>query len=322
MLSCLRAARRRLRLAVNEQTLSLRTRERFSYALERLRSEASALVEELSLLRGMRLAAIVAAATQEIRRESGRGSRGLSEPIRLEGPGDMGGARIPREEVAAWRDLFCNFVRNALQACEEKDTPAGAPPPAVIVRIHPLAGRGGTTVEVADGGLGMSPAVLDSMWRGGLSRHGPGRGEGLTEAKREFLLARASCEVRSVPGVGTAVCVEVPDRTIGIPPVPLQKTRPAQVLLAVVAVALATGALASRQSSVTSFDVAGGSALVGRDDRNKIVWKRDLRETISENEVYPEAGHPSNRPPVLRGPGGRVSGTIVATQPAVGPGRL
>jgi signal transduction histidine kinase len=322
VLACLRSARRQLRGAIHEQALSLKWRERLSASLDRLRIETSSLVEGLSRPHGIRLAAVVAEATGEIRREVQRAAGQGAAPILLEGTGDTGGAWVPRGDAAQWRDLFRNFVRNGVQACEEKPRTEGAERPSVSVRMRPLTGGDGMAVEIADEGVGMSPDQLDTMWRGGVSRNGAGRGRGLTEAKLDFLMSRATCEVRSVPLVGTALRVEVSDRAIAIPAVSFLKTFPAQLLLLLAALLIGAGVAGSRRSEIISFEGDGGSLIRGRDADGNVAWERDLDERVLENAVDPKTGNPQYRTAVLRGPDHNVLGTVIPTQPDVGPGRL
>lgn len=245
--------------------------------LERLQTGTRALVEALCTREGARFAEVVRAGTAEVINEVAPESA-VTVTIAANDPG---GAWVPRAEAAAWRDLVRNVVRNAVQACE--DHPAGAPH-RVDVRLG-AGPEGRAVLEVRDTGAGMSEAEVAAMWTTGASSHGPGRGEGLTEGKREFLRARGTLDVRSAPGAGTCVHFELTPREV-----PVRRPRAWELHTAAVPAALlalvAWGAASAgmRPGEIATGELLENGAVVARDSSGRIVFRRSMPDPVQVND--------------------------------------
>ncbi len=316
--------------AGREGAMSPRAAALFAAHLESLRAGARRLVEALSSRFAARLLDLARAATEEMRRELGRDDSSGVE-IAFEGPEQLAATWVPATDVAAWSDLIRNLARNAVQACEDRVL-ASAPvapgsPLRVTVSVRAMPDAPGTVIEVADAGVGMSPEAIDSMWRAGRSSHGDQRGQGLTEGKRSFLLARARLEVRSEPGVGTNVRVAVPYRDVPVR-VPRLWQMPTllPVPIALLAIAAASPLLVGPRP-VASVDADNTSLVRALDAKGHVVWQRDLGEPATPNwRAMWNADNPGELPraphPLLAGADGGTSDVILATRPSQGPGHL
>lgn len=320
-LASLRAALAPLR---RHGTLPRSVAERLAQAVESLRTRAQLFVDLLSGRHAARLGALLAEATEEIRQEAARGEAEGTLVV-LESPAEPPATWVPRRDAAAWSDVLRNLIRNAVQATEER--PGRTAQTAVTVRSRRLPDTPGAVVEILDEGVGMGPEEIAAMWRAGRSRHGAQRGQGLTESKRTFVEQRATLEVRSAPGVGTCVRIEIPGRDIPIraPHLWALPALAVPVAAIVAAAALASGFLL--QPDVVTVEVKDATVVRARDARGALVWQRDMHETVLPNYLGMASMDDSkvaevSRHLVLGGrrPGDR--GVILATQPLQGPGRI
>ena len=87
--------------------------------------------------------------------------------------------------------------------------------------LHAMPGRGTLTIKaeatpttirlsVADTGTGMDPEALRRIFEPYFSTKATGTGLGLTIAKRNVELNGGTIDVRSAPGQGTTVVIELP----------------------------------------------------------------------------------------------------------------
>ena len=314
--------------------------ERFAGRIAALRSDSQALSDALSARHGARFADLVEAALEEVRSESGHGDPG-GIGVTLEGAADAPRTWVPRKDAGPWSDVIRNLVRNAVQATQDRRRdargaapaagprpgPASPPPDGVVVRVRPLPVRSGTTVEVIDQGVGMSPAALEAMWRAGCSSHGAQRGHGLTESKRAFVESRAALEVRSAEGVGTCVRIDLPHRDVAIRAPRLWALPP---LVAPPLAALAVAAVVwsvSFPPAIVDVEVANGQLARALDARGRLVWQRDMGEEVLPNYL----GHlfapvseleRVNRHLIVPARWPWPANVILATQPPQGPGHL
>jgi hypothetical protein len=306
--------------------------ERFAGLVARVRSDSQALCEAISARHGVRLAAIASDAVEELRREAGETDAG-GVPIAFE-CGEASRAWVPRRDAAAWFDLVRNLVRNAVQATEDARTRAAVPAAGaeasrrgVTVRLQPMRGQPGATLEVLDEGVGMSPETLATMWHAGASRHGGQHGQGLTEGKRAFVESRGALEVRSAEGVGTCVRVDLPHREV-----PVRPPRPwalpplvAPALAALVAVVL--GAPLLLPPEVVNVEMVPDGTVRALDAQGREIWRRDLGEAVLPN--FLGTGYTTtyeqveiNRFLILPRRWPWPSNVIVATKAAQGPGHV
>lgn len=303
------------------------------HACADLRTKLLSLVDGLSRQHGERIEDLVIRATDEVRIEMGAGQPPGHEAPRhrvslvVNDAERVGSTWVPRRDVDRWIDLFRNLLRNAAQAVRDRQAGGDASPGEVAVRFAPLAGGLGTTIEVADDGIGMHPSAATSIWKEGEGSHGRGRGKGLTEEKLKFLQEHASLNVESQPGAGTRVQIGIPVREIELPPIPLLPLRPAAALLAVVTM-LALGAVfLHAREDFASTEVRTERILVARGAKGNILWERNLGEVILDNlSGFAQRGgelSPAFQPrEVLHEPEGAPSGVIVSTIPDQGSGAL
>lgn len=309
--------------------------ERFADLVVRLQSESQALVESLSNRFGVRFVDLLGTALAEVRRESGgAGPPGIS--VVPEGARGGAGTWVPRRDAASWSDVLRNFIRNAVQATEDRRRAAPASssrPGAVMVRVLPLPGGPGMAVEILDEGVGMSAESLESMWRAGRSTHGRQHGHGLTESKRVFVESRAALEVRSVAGVGTCVRIDLPHADVPIRSQRLWVTPPVVVVvlaaLAGVTLGLSLGLSPLLQPAIVDaeLDAKNNRLLRAHDARGAVVWERDLGEEVRPNYLGHAFSAASewvavNRHLVLPARWPQASGVVVATLASQGPGHL
>ncbi|MBK8164408.1 MAG: sensor histidine kinase [bacterium] len=300
-----------------------------------LAARSRRLVEALSARHGVRFTELVGAAAEEIRREAGAaGARGV--PVVIDSADGGVAVWVPRADAARWSDLLRNFLRNALQAVEERVEAPGAAAadddtrrgeqPAVGVRLRPAPSGGGTCVEIVDDGVGMTDEQVASMWRDGRSRHGDGHGQGLTQAKRVFLEERAALDVRSVPGVGTRIRVELPSRDVTFRP-PRRLASPPLVapgVLVLGLLAIAAGQL--DHPEMESITVQDLHVVIALDRGGDPIWQRTMPDRVLSNGRStinrPDTSMTVTVPPLIfRDRQGR-SLAIIATAPQRGPGLI
>lgn len=294
--------------------------ERIAAALEAMREGAQALVEALSARHAARLAELVREGAEEAARES----RGAAVAVDVDTSAADGGAWVPRAEAAMWRDLVRNLVRNGVQASEERlareDAPAAR---RVAVSVRPSAASGGVALEVIDAGAGMTPAQAEAMWRAGASSRGSGHGQGLTEAKLEFARARAALEVRTEPGAGTCVRLDVPRRGIALRRPALLALGPVQwTLLLAAALVVPLGWWWSR-TDIASVEFSNVATLIARDRSGLRLWRQGFDEEVLPNNrggallPVPRRGDYVSPLVLARdAPGG--AGVLLATKPLIG----
>lgn len=291
--------------------------------LPALTAQSRRLVETLSARYGARFGELVGAAAEEIRREAAvAGISGV--PVEIDSADGGAAAWVPRGDAARWSDLLRNFIRNAVQATEERRSGLTRPP--VVVRLRPASGHGGACVEVLDEGVGMDTNRLATMWRDGGSRHGDGHGQGLTEAKRAFLEEHASLEVRSVPQVGTCIRIELPARDVAFRPPHRRQSLPLMLPLGLFLV-LATILVGQwRRTDMEILRVTNDHQLTALDHRGHVLWEHEMLDRVRPNWrslVQTERGTAEVEVPplIVRGDGSRRL-AIVATAPNQGPGQL
>jgi signal transduction histidine kinase len=300
--------------------------EPLARAVDSIRAHGAALVERLSARHAIRLAGLVEEVAGELRRELAAGPGGIAVAVAADD-----GARLswlPRRDAGGWADVLLNLGRNAAQAIgdrrREGRVPTADPPDTVMLRLQTLRDRG-ACLEVIDDGIGMDDTAAAAMWWAGRSTHGPHRGRGLTEGKRAFVEERARLEVRSAPGVGTCVRIEIPPR-----PVPVRAPRPWAMPTvagpaALALVVLAFAAVFRPDRPVASVRVDSHRIVVALDERDHVLWRRDMGDEVLDNylgnEMTFSVGNiPPLTPPIVRAPWGR--GIVLSLRPNEGPGRL
>jgi signal transduction histidine kinase len=295
----------------------------------RLRRATATLVESLSLRQGTRLVELLASAVAEVNREAGSGKPGVP-PITLEGTEVAAGIWVSRQDGPRWADVFRNLLRNSVQATMDRmGATVGEAPGGVIARLRRMPEAPGITLEILDEGVGMTPELVAQMWRSGKSSHGPRRGHGLTEAKFAFITRHGACEVRSMPGAGTCVRLDLPDRDLRIRPPRIWALPPVVACLALITgtgLLLTVAMLGERPVSSVSIDKARRT-IRAIDSRGKEVWQRVMDEEILFNwrvPTYHNDGrvHPVVQDLVLPPTATGGSGVIVATRPPEGPARI
>lgn len=338
----LRGMDRRLRRSDPRSGPSAKTRQQLARDLRALRQAASSLVERLTVRQAVRITDLVYRAVEEVGREGAASPRGETVSVSPEVLGAHGTTWIARSSEASWLDVHRNFIRNAVQATEEQRARLGAGagaaleerstgvrrgggtrnPQPVQVRVSALPDRPGVLVEIADEGVGMTPEEIEAMWCAGAGRHGRNRGRGLTEAKLAFLRANGAFHVRSAPGAGTTLAIEVPEREIALRRPPLWRCRPVQAAAALlIGAALVAPALRDASPARTIRD-GGGGLIIGVDARGRTVWERDFDVLISPCSPY-ERESPEGRPrAVHRNPDGSIRDLLIATEPKNGSGEF
>lgn len=327
VLATIQALRRSIQPAVTGRALNLRRLRAAELGVERLRESVAELVELLSRRVGRRIAEIVAAATDEIRREIGGGLRPGSVNVVLDDPSKVSGGWVPRADEPMWSDLLRNLIRNAAEATAEFQgaSSPGSRPPAVTVGLVPVAAA--TRVEVVDQGMGMSHEQITAMWNGGVGRHGRGRGFGLTEAKRAFVDSRAELTIRSEPGRGTRTRIDFPTRDIVFPEPRLASLAWLYLPAFTAALVLAGLAVGARRPKFESIRALSSTAIQALSDRGEILWAREFGEMVLLNDSYgdllpSQELRPRDSLLVLRDARQRPRGVVVATKTPEGPGRV
>lgn len=334
VLSSIHALRATVRPVMRGQALSDASLRRMTDDLERFRRQGSELAAALSNRYGARVDEIVARAANDVRREIGGGLTPGSVTIVVDSGDGHHGAWVPRAEAQTWLDLLRNLVRNAVEATQEKraaSAEAGrqprGDPPAVIMRLRPAVRGSGTALEIVDQGIGMTADEVERIWTTGGGRHGSGRGQGLTESKRAFLLARSPMEIRSQPGIGTVFRIDFPVREIGIPRLPLYRLQVVYVPLTILAVGLTVLLARPRQFEFQTVRMVDATTVEASDRNGRPVWTRNLGETVLTNDpagTLATTGrlNISKGPLVIRRGNRGERGVLLATQALNGPGRL
>lgn len=292
--------------------------------LEVLQQDTQALVEALSTRHASRFGELVREGAGEAAREAGTDS---TVAVDVQAPAENGGPWVPRAEAALWRDLVRNLVRNGIQASEERL--ASEPQAAanlVTVSMRPSPSAGGATLEVLDAGVGMTRDAAASMWHAGTSSHGAAHGQGLTEAKRDFVLGRAALEVRSAPGAGTCVRIELSRRDIALRRPRLWETPAVAAAFAIVVLAV-TGAVALQpQPEIAMGEIQDRHVVVARNADGEVMFRTPLPTEIVDNDRGSVMQRPLERkrhlaplvlPPSVRGGAGIAVATRREGRPPV-----
>ena len=296
--------------------------------IEAFRHRARTHAERLTRPHAAQLGGIVREATDQIRREVGGGLVPGSVGIELLGAEGAGNTWVSRTDAERWRDILRNLVRNAVQATTDALAPSTPGEHVPSVRVHLASGRpSGSVIEVEDHGMGMDPATVDRIWQAGTSRRGSNHGQGLTEEKHAFLRSRASLEVRTAPGVGTVFRIEVPARDIALPAVSAVQLRPVYLPLAILLLVTATVAALRPQAPIASVECIPPNVVRAIDTGGKVRWFQNLGEEVVNNNAYPGwtplGQHlPETEQLLVRSGAGKLLGTVVATQPPLGPGHI
>lgn len=323
VIASVRSVRRMIRPVERGSALSLQAVRRVQREIERLRERTAQMVDRLSRRYGMRIAEVVIRATDEIRRESGAGLAPGSVRIVLDDHVRSGGGWVTRGDAVFWADVMRNLIRNAVEATQDK---LAAEPRAgsscaeglpVMVGLRPAASGMGTVVEVTDFGVGMSPQEMERSWTAGASRHGAGRGQGLTEGKWSYAVGRAEIHTRSAPAAGTTVTLSFPFQPITLPPIRLYHVRPAYALLLLPAAVLAANAALSNRADLAMVVQSDATALRGSLTDGR-AWVVDLEAPIMVNNPFgslylDKPREESCVPLVLRLQGRRAVGVVVST---------
>jgi signal transduction histidine kinase len=311
--------------------------EAFSLGVQAARASSRALAESLSLRFAARLIELAARAVDEVRREVVLGADTVS--IAAEGLQSDGSPWIPRRDATSWADVFRNLVRNAVEATERRlDREVGVRVAEGVPRPHPVTVSArrtdrpsGLVIEITDDGCGMTEDEAHRMWHSGASHRGGAHGQGLTEEKRAFVEARARLETRSALGVGTSVRLTFDVPPVAVRPQPLWLTSaltvPVAMLLALLLGAVSVFAARPRVVPIASVEVHDQHVARARGIDGSVVWERDLGELVLGNFTTTSYIHvldteETNAHLLLTDAGPLRKRTILATQPASGPGRL
>jgi signal transduction histidine kinase len=296
--------------------------ERAERLLPALTATSRRLTEALSSRYGARFGELVSAAAEEIRREAATGERAV--PVEIDSADGGAAAWVPRADAARWSDVLRNLMRNAVQATAVRD---GLPTPPVTVRLRPAPGRGGARVEICDEGIGMAADQVEAMWRDGRSRHGEDHGQGLTENKRAFVEQHATLEIRSLPGVGTCVSLELPPRDVAFRPPRPWAAPPLAVPALVLVLLLAGAAWELRRTEMVAVTVTNSHLVSGLDRRGHVLWQRELSDRVAPNwrsllRAERQAAEVEALPLVVPAPGTDDPLAIISTIADQGPGRV
>lgn len=325
-----------LRVTVTRATRGKRGTGDVGSTLERrlaaLVVDSRALVESLSTRHATRFGELVTAAAEEIRREAATTDIHCV-PVVIDSADGGAAMWVAASDAARWSDLLRNLIRNAVQATVERapdaprdDAGPGSALPPVTVRQRPAPGHGGAVVEISDEGVGMTSDRVETMWRDGNSSHGPGHGQGLTAAKHAFLSDRAGLEVRSLPGRGTCVRLELPARDITFRPPRTWAAPPLVVPALALAAALTFGALQLRHTEMVTVRVSDRHLVAALDKRGHVLWQHQMADRMLPNwrsTILADRESVSvEAPPLLLRDGNNRPLAIIATAPDQGPGRL
>lgn len=328
LLACL-SLRRRL-LTVTEARLPSGRAVRAMIAdLEALRSRTQTIVRGITRAYAVPLRDVVADAVVELKSEY------PTDPVfAFVAEEESGRVLLPREDARRWSDILVNVMRNAVQAVKDRvvarQQAAGDASEDVRVELRAHPSGSGVVLEVTDTGVGMEPEHVPAMWRAGKSRHGQGRGQGLTEEKHAFIIERAALSVRTAPGVGTSVRIEFAQRDISVEVPLLQPARRSRALvLALVGILL--GAMPVAQRALRPVDIvrleANGHSLSAWDGASRRLWSVRLDGPMLRNDRArrQDIAHDSSlleEPLVMRDAKGRGVGVIIATGTGASAARL
>ncbi len=121
---------------------------------------------------------------------------------RLEIEDRSAGARV-RVDPAQMTQLLLNLIQNALAATEESGRP-------LVVQLRALRSAGRVVLEVVDRGVGIAPQDQQKIFELFYSTRKGGTGLGLAVVERIAKAHHGELEVRSGPGRGTSVRLELP----------------------------------------------------------------------------------------------------------------
>jgi signal transduction histidine kinase len=262
----------------------------FSAELSRLDEASARLVATLAAHHAVGLREIVEGAVADLRDDPGGR---LAQPvgIEIETRDGLPSIWLPRDQAARWRDVLRNILRNAIQATRQQWPIADGDCPSVRIAMHTLPAARGVSIRIADLGVGMNAEQLAGLWIAGASQHGPGRGHGLTEAKREFVEARAGMQVVSEVGRGTTVTLDFSPHDIDVPALRPWR-RPALQLGVLVMLLGASLTLPAFRGPATaiSVDVVRGNTVRGLGPRGETLWEREVGARILGNDHLSELG--------------------------------
>lgn len=173
----------------------------------------------------------------------------------------------------------------------------------------------------------MDADQMAAMWRDGLSRHGAGHGQGLTDNKRAFLEQRATMEVRSLPGVGTCVTLELPPRDIAFRPPRPWAAPPLVAPALAVLLLLGGGAWQLRHTDLVAVRVTNGHLVSALDGRGRLLWQRELADRVAPNwrsivHTNRQTTEVEAMPLIMRPPGAGGPLVLLGTVSDRGPGRV
>ncbi len=118
------------------------------------------------------------------------------------------GPPLPLDGEALTRVLL-NLVGNALDACQEKDYPAGQGP---LVRVEARRQPGRLRLIVSDNGVGMEPEIQQKLFTRFFStKESRGTGLGLAVSHKIVLEQGGEISVESTPGQGSRFTVSLPE---------------------------------------------------------------------------------------------------------------
>ncbi len=284
VLACIRALERVCRRLAASGAASTTAFSHFAADLNRFNDASARLVTALTACHAVGLSETVEGAVADVRADPGDR---IDEPvgIDLETQDGLPNVWLAREHAARWRDVLRNLLRNAIEATRQQWSPADGACPPVRVVMQALPAARGVRVRIADLGVGMSAEQQARLWVAGASRHGSGRGQGLTEAKREFVATRAGMQVESAPGRGTTVTLDILPRDIVLPALRPWR-QPAFQVGALVALLTVFAALPAfqRSGAAHAVDVVQSSVVRGLGPRGEVLWNRDIGARILRND--------------------------------------
>jgi len=121
---------------------------------------------------------------------------------RIQVRGSFEGGRVPfRGSAGAFKQIFWNLVRNAVQAMPDGGT---------LSLDFSEGGPDALRVRFSDTGKGMTPDERDRMFEPFYSRFEGGRGLGMAVVERLVADLRGTIAVESAPGTGTTILLTFP----------------------------------------------------------------------------------------------------------------